>query len=279
MSEKKPRVVVLMTTFNRCDNTKNCILSLTEKNPELDMRFVVTDDKSQDGTEDMLLQLGEKIKIHLIKGNGSLFWTGGMYKSLEYALVHSKEFDYALLVNDDVEFYDNAIENLKRRLEKSNAKIIVGATEDADGNMSYGGVKKLSRFFAKFGLVEPSEEIRYCDTFNCNCVLMSSEIFGLLGNLDNKYIHSMGDFDYGLMATKKGFKIVSSDSFVGRCSDNDVSKSWRNPKLPRSERLKLKESPKGLPRKDWFHFVNKNYGFISALYHTATPYIRILIGK
>ena len=95
----------------------------------------------------MLLQLGEKIKIHLIKGNGSLFWTGGMYKSLEYALVHSKEFDYALLVNDDVEFYDNAIENLKSRLEKSDAKIIVGATEDADGNMSYGGVKKQEYYF------------------------------------------------------------------------------------------------------------------------------------
>lgn len=279
MSENKPRIVVLMTTFNRCEYTKNCILSLVDNNTNLDMRFVVTDDNSTDGTRDMLSSLGEKIKIHLIKGNGSLFWTGGMYKSLEYALAHTAEFDYALLVNDDVDFYKDSISHLLDRLKTLDAGIIVGSTEDSNGNTSYGGVKKLSGFFAKFKVADPSKEIEYFDTFNCNCVLMSADTFSKMGNLDNTYIHSMGDFDYGLQAGKKGIKIIGSSEYVGRCSDNDVKKSWRNPKLPRKERLRLKESPKGLPRKDWFHFVYKNYGILSAIYHMITPYIRILIGK
>ena len=279
MSESKPKVVVLMTTFNRCEYTKNCIESLVDNNKSLDMRFVITDDNSSDGTIKMLEELSSRVRIHLIQGDGQLFWTGGMRKSLGYALDASDKFDYALLVNDDVDFYPGAIEKLIDRLESSDAQIIVGATEDSDGNTSYGGVRKTSRFFAKFEIVEPSEKIAKVDTFNCNCVLMNSDTFAKMGNLDGTYIHSMGDYDYGMQAGKKGIHIINGQGYVGRCSDNDVSLSWRNPKLPRKERLKLKESPKGLPRKDWFHFVNKNYGLVSAIYHMATPYIRILIGK
>ena len=30
-------------------------------------------------------------------------------------------------------------------------------------------------------------------------------------------------------------------------------------------RLHRKESPKGLPGKEWFHYLNKNYNFITAV--------------
>ena len=89
----------------------------------------------------------------------------------------------------------------------------------------------------------------------------------------------MGDFDYGFSAGKKGYQIRVSDNYVGVCPDNPVGVSWRNTELSMKERLRRKESPKGLPKKEWFHYLNKNYNLITALVYSAIPYMRILIKK
>ncbi len=109
--------------------------------------------------------------------------------------------------------------------------------------------------------------------------MIPSAIFKKIGNLDPKYIHSMSDFDYGFSMVRAGVRIINSAEYTGVCTDNEVTNSWRDASLPRKKRLELKKSPKGLPTGDWFHFVRKNYGFVSAIYHFLTPYIRILIGK
>ena len=277
MAEGKTKVAVLMTTFNRKKYTVKAVESLISGNPSLDMRFIVTDDHSSDDTVSALKSLNIRLKI--INGDGSLFWNGGMRKSMDYALRHTDSFDYCLLINDDVDFYEGAIESLIHRLEEGKVHAVVGETSDSNGKTSYGGVRKLSKHFAKFELIDPSKKAVLCDTFNCNCVLMTAEAFKEAGNLDPHYVHSMGDYDYGMHLNKLGFIVINSEEYVGSCQDNDISKTWRNPLLPRGERLKLKEGPKGLPKKDWFYFVKKNYGLLPALYHSVTPYIRILIKK
>lgn len=271
------KIAVLMTTFNRSKYTVSCIKSLIEGNPNLDMRFVITDDNSTDDTVARVREL--PARVHFISGNGSLFWNGGMLRSLGFALKCVDSFDYALLVNDDVRFFPEAIENLVKRINDTGADVVVGATCDMDDKTSYGGVKKLSKIFAKFSVMDPSVEAMQCDTFNCNCVLIKSDVFAAVGNLDPKYIHSMSDYDYGMKIRRKGYIIVNSEDHVGMCTDNDITKTWRNTGLSRKERLRLKESPKGLPRKDWWHFLLKNYGLPAAIYHSITPYVRILVGK
>ena len=191
--------------------------------------------------------------------------------------------EYYMLVNDDVAFTAGAIEKLIERQRDCSKEIssvvIVGATADSSGKTSYGGVKLLSKHFAKFGLIEPSKEYQECDTFNGNCVLLPKDVFFKAGNVDSVYRHSMSDYDYGMHIRKLGFKIYNSEEHVGTCNDNDISGSWRDTSLSGKERLKKKESPKGLPKKDWYHFIRKNYGFLPAVYHSVTPYLRILLGK
>ena len=276
---EKPRtkVAVLMTTFNRSRDTIHCIKSLVIGNPSLDLRFVVTDDNSSDDTIERLKEL--PYKIHIIEGNGQLYWNGGMLKAMTYVRKRPSSFEFILLVNDDVKFKEGAIEKLIRRQGQTKADVVVGATMDNDDNITYGGIRKLSKIFAKFALIEPSEEPVMCDTFNCNCVLLRSYVFREVGTLDPVYIHSMGDYDYGMSVRKKGYTIVNSEEYVGYCMDNDISYTWRNTELTRKERLRLKESPKGLPKGDWFHFIRKNYGLIPAIYHSLTPYIRILLKR
>lgn len=273
----KPKIAVLLTTYNRCDMTVRCIKSLYENNENIDFRFVVVDDNSSDDTVAELLKLPVRIKV--MNGDGQLYWNGGMRMAMSFALRSAEKLQYVLLVNDDVVFEKNAINKLVERMSLSGADVIVGATSDDNGNMSYGGVMKTSNVFAKFKMLEPSEEYIQCDTFNCNCVLMTGKAFKEAGTLDKYYKHSMGDYDYGMHIRKLGMTVISSSQYVGHCNDNKADGSWRDTSLTRKERLELKEGTKGLPFKDWFYFVKKNYGVLPALYHSITPYVRIMLKK
>ena len=271
------KVAVLLTCYNRKEYTVRAISKLNSGNPGLDLRFVVTDDASDDGTAEALEQLG--VKLHLIRGNGHFFWGGGMRSSIDYALKSAEKIDYALFINDDVDFFDGAVQQMVKRLEDNSADAVVGATVDDKGEISYGGVRKDSKFFVRLSHIKPSKEPIVCDTFNCNAVLIKADVFSEMGNLDSVYKHSMGDYDYGMGMRKRGYTIINTSDYIGKCNGNPIENTWLDSKLPKKERLRKKESTKGLPRGDWFHFVCKNYNFFAAVYHSMTPYVKILFGK
>lgn len=272
---KKIRIVGIMTCFNRKIKTISSITKLIQGNPCIDFKFIVTDDKSTDGTKEALNQIPEVI---VLAGNGSLFYSGGMRLAMQYALEYMDSYDYCLLFNDDVEFNNKAIE--KMLSIGSGREILVGSTCDNNGKLSYGGVIKKSSYRPNFAIIDgKSPRARSCDTFNANCVLIPWNIFKDLGNMDSAYSHSLGDFDYGFKATRKGIPIWVCDFFVGKCCDNQVTGSWRDPLLSRRERLRKKESPKGLPRREWWHYLKKNYSIWTAIVYSITPYIRIIFKK
>ena len=66
---------------------------------------------------------------------------------------------------------------------------------------------------------------------------------------------------------------------MGLCNNNDNKGTWTDVNLSRIERIKKKESVKGAPTKQWFYFLEKNFGIFSAIKGTVTPFIRIIIGK
>lgn len=268
------KILGLMTCFNRKDKTINSIKKLKE-NRDLEFSFIVADDNSKDGTKETLSSIEN---VTVLEGNGNLFYSGGMRLAIAEAL-KCKDIDYVLLFNDDVEFYDDAIADLVRKAQNEHC-VWVGPTCDTEGELSYGGVIKKSRWRPSFEIIKADNEEGYkCDTFNANCVLIPWDLFQALGNMDSFYSHSLGDFDYGFQVNKKGFSAKVSDKYVGVCCDNPTKGGWRDTSLPKKERLKLKESPKGLPRKEWFYYLKKNYSMVTAIIYSLIPYVRILINK
>ena len=200
-----------------------------------------------------------------------------MRLAIDAAKKKGQQYDYCLLFNDDEDFVPSAIETL---CKKDQSCIWIGPTSDEKGALSYGGIVKTSKWRPKTEIVmADTKEGRVCDTFNANCVLIPWGIFEKLDNIDETYTHSMGDFDYGFAAKRKEYTIRVSDEFVGECPDNPVAVSWRNTELPMKERLRRKESPKGLPGKEWFHYLNKNYNILTAVVYSIIPYLRILLKK
>lgn len=267
-------ILGLMTCFNRKEDTINVITKLREGNPEIQFFFIITDDNSSDGTRSEL----EKIaNVKVLEGSGRLFYSGGMRMAIAEALSSKHEYDYCLLFNDDVDFYDRAIEELT---SKSTETIWVGPTCDINDNLSYGGIIKASSLRPKIEIVKADNaEGKECDTFNANCVLIPWNIFKNLDNIDTVYSHSLGDYDYGFSAKRKGFSIKVSNQFVGVCCDNPSKGSWRDPSLSRNVRIQKKEQPKGLPKKEWFYYLRKNYSSFTAVLYSIIPYLRILFKR
>ena len=270
----KKSVLGLMTCYNRKEKTLRALENLIRGNTEIEFSFIVADDGSSDGTYEEMQKIPQ---TKVIRGTGDWFYSGGMRAVIEEAKNDANRYDYCLFFNDDVDFFESAIEKL---CEKEKNVIWVGPTSDEDGKLSYGGVIKASKWRPNPKIIMADDLMgKECDTFNANCVLIPWEIFIKLDNIDRVYTHSMGDFDYGFSAKRKGYVLKVSNEFVGVCPDNPVGVSWRNTELSRKERLRRKESPKGLPTKEWFYYLKKNYNYGTAVVYSIIPFLRIVLKK
>lgn len=280
------KVCVMLTCFNRKDKTLNCIKSLISGN-KCQVDFIVVDDGSTDCTgaalEDLAKELYERDSEHssieVITTPGGLFYSGGMRRAMEAAKArYSSDVgnapDFFILANDDVEFDGGVLDGLA---DAPAGIVIVGAMRDDSGKCSYGGIKYYSGIH--YRQIGPDAEDRGCDTFNANFVAVPKEIFKAVPIIDPVYVHSLGDFDYGLQIKKAGYRIEVTDHFVGTCNNNPLTGTWNDRNLGRIERIKRKESVKGAPAKQWFHFLKKNFGIGYACVYSVTPYLRILLGK
>lgn len=269
------KVDVILTCFNRKEKTVNCVKALLKNSAEL--RFVIVDDNSSDGTADAL----EKIECSktLLRGSGNLYWAGGMRIGINHVLHAEARADYVLLVNDDVEFYEKIVDKMIEQSQKKNGAVIVGSCCDANGKLTYGAIKFNNVFTRPMCYLLSTQEADIAaEAFNCNAVLMPFGTMITAGNFDAAYSHSLADYDYGFTLKKMGFCIYGTPFFVGVCCHNSLEGTWRDRSLSRRKRLRLKETPKGLPQKEWNHFLLKNLGLGFFLRYAYSAKARIWLG-
>lgn len=264
---------VLLTCYNRCEKTLKCLHSLFDISLPVNFKIEVflTDDGSTDGT-------GEAIKsqypmVNIIQGNGNLFWNRGMNLAWK-AAVKMSNYDFYLWLNDDVILNKDSIKNLmKDRFELDTDNfIIVGACCSANNTVSYSGYNSLKKKMK----ICPNGEIQECNYFNGNVVLIPSSVFDRIGFLNPVFQHGLGDFDYGLRAKEIGVKSFLSSSYVGTCELNDKLPIWCNPNFSFSDRLKNFNSPLGGRPFLNFLFERRHRGYIAAIFHYFTIYLRLI---
>lgn len=78
--------------------------------------------------------------------------------------------------------------------------------------------------------------------------------------------YSLGDYDLGYEMTRQDYRLISSEDYVGLCNSNPITGTWCDTSLTRGERLKKRRSPKRSPFNEWWHFVHKKYGLLSAFF-------------
>lgn len=265
------RIAVLLTCFNRRDKTLACLRCLAGQDPAgVELDYVIVDDGSRDGTREAVA--AEFPQARVLTGDGSLYWCGGMRMAWRAAALAAP--DYYLLANDDTLLDRDAIASLLEIVPQPSARIIgVAAIRDPDGGrISYGGIR------THVGYVPPNGTAERCDTFNANAVLVPRAVYEEIGIFHGAYTHGLGDFDYGYEATRRGIQVLQSPRFLGSCDRNALGGTWRDRHLPRGERWRLLQSPKGLPFREWLVFNRRNSGWKWPWY-TISPMLRILLGR
>lgn len=253
-------IAVLLATFNRKDKTLLCLKSLFNQDlgEEINLNVFVTDDNSTDGTPQEIKR--RYPQIDLLKGNGSLFWAGGMRNSWTKAL--EARPDYYLLLNDDTVLERECIKKLltyySTTTDESPA-IVVGSTIDrAKNQISYGGHKLYNKSRVPCYNVFSETAYLECDLANANIMMVPRAIVDQIGILSAAFTHSIADFDYTLRAKKAGFKTIVVPGIMGVCVDdnlNELGTVRRNLK----QRIAHLKSPKGLAYKEYMNFISTHF--------------------
>lgn len=272
-------VAVLMTCFNRRDLTLRALRTLLDEQTDhgADLHVVLVDDGSTDGTGDAVRAVHGPDSVTVLRGSGDLFWSGGMRLAWWFAHTQLDVGSY-VWCNDDVALRPDALATtlsthaaLEQRTDAP--AIVVGSTDDPDtGEHTYGGVRRpapVTRPLA-FELVPPGPAPVQVETMNGQWVLVPSAVANLVGNLEARYSHAMGDYDYGLRAARKGVEIWLQPGHVGSCSRNP-------PRVPGQGGIgtELREltDRRQLPLSDWQVFARRWGGPAWPLYW-ASPYLR-----
>lgn len=277
-------IAALLTCYNRKEKTLACLRSLLGRPQGVDAKLTVylLDDASNDGTADAVKE--EFPQVRLLKGDGNYYWNGGMRAVFGAAIKDGH--DFYLWLNDDVELCDGFLAKLLATYDTvteqtSPLNIIVGAVKDpTSGEMTYSGFVRSSRWHPlKFKKLLPDpEQPLECETINGNCVLIPNGIVQKIGNLDPVYIQQAGDMDYGFKARKMGARIWIGPGYVGECEPNRRRLRFGNPDLTLRERLKLVNTPHGLPFRVYFHFARQHGGWAWPVF-AVSPYLKALMPK
>lgn len=264
------RIAVLMSCHNRADKTSKSLGLLFKQQGIADqytIKVFLTDDGSTDGTADIVRENFSEVNI--LQGDGKLYWNKGMYYAWSEA--EKEDFDFYLWLNDDTFLYAEALFELLEGAKVTNRKsIICGATCSAvTGTLTYGGILK------KKGLIKPNGQLQPCDYFTGNFVLISREVYKIVGKLDYSFTHTIGDFDYGLRAGKLCVPSYVAGFYIGTCEKHETVADWCSPALSLSKRIKAFKTPLGVNPGQYFRFDVRYNGFLVAVFHFITIHIRL----
>lgn len=233
---REGRIVVLMTCHNRASTTIACLVRLMPQLGEEDRVFLV-DDGSSDET-------GAEVRrafpaIHVIDGDGSLYWAKGMALAWRTAIETGIAWTAYLWLNDDAMLSANALNRLLA-VNDGNS-LVVGNLADASGKVVYG--------------------LEVNGRMNGNCVLVPKSVYEKIGMICGEYAHAWADSDYAIQVQRAGIPFVSAGT-LGSTEWHPLRPDLREMSL--RERWRSLSDPKGWNIHDLWLYRRRNWGRIAA---------------
>lgn len=269
------KIAVLLTCFNRKDKTLSCLTSLYKAldgynkyiEDKISLSIYLTDDGCTDGTGDAVINNFLDKNITILRGTGNLFWAGGMRFAWNEALKKHNEWDFYLLLNDDVDLLDNLFEELLSTHQYcidnfNKAGIYSGITSSkSDYNkMTYGGSVWRNKFLGTSIQLKPIGKPQLCDETNANILLVHKSVVDKIGIFWEGYSHGKADYDYSSTARRKNIPVLLTAFFCGRCDNDHKSPKEIEEtimKMPLSERKHYFSSPIH-SNKDYLKYIYRN---------------------
>lgn len=257
-------IAVLLTCHNRKANTVECLNQLYNQDEVSNLSYDVylVDDGCTDGTGDAVRK--NFPQVHVIKGNGELYWNRGMYLAWKTAL-EKGNYDGFLWLNDDTMLYRNA---LKEIFSLDYHSIVVGCTcpFKNQNEISYGASFKGNTLI-------PDQNPQPCDLFNGNIVFIPQNVVEKIGVLNPYYRHSIGDFEYARRAYRNNIPVTVAP-ILGKCDRNTGKPYWANGNV--IQRFKRLYAPLGNNPRETFHYY-KEESYVKAILMVVYIHIRVFL--
>jgi Predicted glycosyltransferases len=211
-------ISIIIPVHNRKLLTQNILNQLHQQVLGIDVAqitIVVVDDGSIDGTSELIRH--EFAQVHLLRGDGSLWWGGAIKLGMEYSINHLNT-DYILWLNDDIVLADNFINNLANLCHlNSNQETIIGGlvrNKNEPNWLVYSGHVNNTPL-RDINFFNDREEI-LVDLICGNIVLIPRKVVNTIGFPDATWLPQNGcDYEYILRARQAGFRIVVNSQLQG----------------------------------------------------------------
>ncbi len=261
----------IVATFNRKEKLSSFIDNILEINKSFQITCTIVDSGSTDGT----LQLIDDYKynsnniIDCISLSSDVYWSEAMKKGIDYRLnlIESDDYNknFIILANDDIELIIDNVKNFFKYVSVSdNVKACVGSIVNSlTGELTYGGRRRAGLIKHKFKLVEYFEK-DLIETFNCNFVLLRSDVLNLVGGF-RRFKHAFADYDLGFRINKKGIKIDIYELPIAQNLNSQLEEDRKKKSRSYKMRLFLNDRKK-------FYF--SHYSFFTATIITYLPIIK-----
>ncbi len=197
-------VAILVPTYNSYAVIQKCLTSIPAG---LLQQVYIIDNASQDYTLKLIKKEFREVNVYQLNQNL------GYGQSVNFGInqLGVSDFKYILVVNPDVEFHSNSIQNLVRAAEIAKHKGIFGPKILNNNRIwSTGGIIDRNRFTA--GLINFGKSIRNpilakneCDFISGTCVLIPSSLLLQGLRFFTDYFMYYEDVEFSLAARKLGY--------------------------------------------------------------------------
>jgi GT2 family glycosyltransferase len=201
----RPVVSVIIPVFNNAIITLECLVSIVQHPPNVEIELILVDDGS---TEVEVRLLGEIDGIRLIRNASNT----GFLRSVNRAVADAKG-TYVLLLNNDTQVRAGWLDNMLEEATSVELAVVGAKLIYPSGHLQEGGVCMRSDGSAQLvglnadphdPLFNTKREVDYCSGA---CVLLEKALFERIGGFDEQFVPAyFEDADLGFQVRKLGGK-------------------------------------------------------------------------
>jgi len=261
------RFHILIPVHNRVNRTLH-VLECLRKQTFKDFVVYVIDDGSTDGTAARVTEtFGDSLDLHVLFGDGNLWWSGATHLGIETALHHALDEDVIVMMNDDIEFNEDFLARATRVAVEYPDSIfgpLVVDDKDRETLCKSGAIMAswpLALSYRPFEGRKLSESPAFpathdVDFLRAQATFVPVRIVRQIGNVQARLLpHYHADGEYTHRAKRAGFKVFISrdlvvfhsvgstgsfNVFSGQLTLRDFLRSLRDIRSPNAIKYKLR---------------------------------------
>ncbi len=200
------RLGVVIVTYNNKELLDKCLASVIRSSENIEYQTViaVVDNNSNDGT-DLLLNEKYRNKILYIRNKENY----GLAKALNIGIEAVKDVEYLMLMNDDVELFDDTLNLMINRLKDYPnvygipARLVYPDKTPQRMKLKIVGVNKK--------VPDKISTIKFAGTTAC---MYRREVFEIVGLFDEFYFFYNEDLDFSVRAKRKGIRFLFDPDII-----------------------------------------------------------------